>query len=99
MAQIGRIQDCTMLVTNSLKAVGINFHDWPVGYKSLGHIVSREEAVPGDLVYYVIGGTGLAHIGVYAGGDKAVHGGWLGNQTVLGPVDVGSGPEFIRVDK
>lgn len=99
MAQIGRIQDCTMLVTNSLKAVGINFHDWPVGYKSLGHIVSREEAVPGDLVYYVNGGTGLAHIGVYAGGDKAVHGGWLGNQTVLGPVDVGSGPEFIRVDK
>ena len=27
-AQLGVNQDCTMLVTNSLAAVGINFHDW-----------------------------------------------------------------------
>lgn len=99
LAQIGKTQDCTMLVTNSLKAAGINFHDWPAGYKSLGRIVSKEEAVAGDLVYYDNAGAGVPHIGVYAGGDKAVHGGWNGNQTVLGPAFIGSGPQFIRVEK
>ena len=97
LAQLGRYQDCTMLVTNALKAVGINFHDWPAGYMSLGTVVPASQAQPGDLVYYANGGTGLAHIGVYAGNGQAVHGGWLGNQTVLNTANLGSGPVYIRV--
>lgn len=97
LAQLGRYQDCTMLVTNALKAVGINFHDWPVGYMSLGTVVPASQAQPGDLVYYANGGTGLAHIGVYAGNGQAVHGGWLGNQTVLNSANIGSGAVYIRV--
>ena len=97
MAQLGRIQDCTMLVTNSLKAVGINFHDWPAGYMSLGTVVPASQAQPGDLVYYANGGLGFAHIAVYAGNGQAIHGGWNGNQTVVNSVNVGSGPVFIRV--
>lgn len=97
LSQIGVYQDCTMLVTNSLRSVGINFHDWPIGYFSLGTQVSASEAVPGDLVYYANGGTGWAHIAVYAGNGQAIHGGWNGNQTVLASVNVGSGPVFIRV--
>ena len=97
LAQLGRYQDCTMLVTNALKAVGINFHDWPAGYMSLGTVVPASQAQPGDLVYYANGGTGLAHIGVYAGNGQAVHGGWLGNQTVLNSANIGSGAVYIRV--
>ena len=97
LAQLGRYQDCTMLVTNALKAVGINFHDWPAGYMSLGTVVPACQAQPGDLVYYANGGTGLAHIGVYAGNGQAVHGGWLGNQTVLNSANIGSGAVYIRV--
>ena len=97
LAQLGTFQDCTLLVTNALKAVGINFHDWPAGYMSLGTVVPASQAQPGDLVYYANGGTGLAHIGVYAGNGQAVHGGWLGNQTVLNTANVGSGAVYIRV--
>ena len=97
LAQLGRYQDCTMLVTNALKSVGINFHDWPAGYMSLGTVVPASQAQPGDLVYYANGGTGLAHIGVYAGNGQAVHGGWLGNQTVLNSANIGSGAVYIRV--
>lgn len=97
LAQIGTVQDCTMLVTNALRSVGINFHGWPAGYLSLGTVVSEAEAVPGDLVYYKDGGLGLAHIGVYAGGGKAIHGGWNGDQTVMNTAHLGSGPVFIRV--
>lgn len=97
LAQLGRYQDCTMLVTNALKSVGINFHDWPAGYMSLGTVVPASQAQPGDLIYYANGGMGLAHIAVYAGNGQAVHGGWNGNQTVINTANVGSGQVFIRV--
>ncbi|MDJ0457310.1 NlpC/P60 family protein [Arthrobacter sp. NQ7] len=97
-AQLGVMQDCTMLVTNSLAAVGIHFHDWPAGYLSLGRTVSAAEAQPGDLIYYADGGAGMAHIAVYAGNGMAVHGGYNGNQTVVFSANVGSGPVFIRVN-
>jgi peptidoglycan DL-endopeptidase CwlO len=96
-AQLGVAQDCTALVTNSLRAAGINFHDWPAGYLSLGSTVSAAQAQPGDLVYYADGGMGLAHIAVYVGNGMAVHGGWNGGTTALSSVNVGSGPVFIRV--
>ena len=97
LAQLGTFQDCTLLVTNALKAVGINFHDWPAGYMSLGTVVPASQAQPGDLVYYANGGMGAAHIGVYAGNGQAIHGGWNGNQTVLNTANLGSGPVYIRV--
>ena len=97
LAQLGRYQDCTMLATNALKAVGINFHDWPIGYMSLGTVVPASQAQPGDLIYYANGGLGMAHIAVYAGNGQAVHGGWLGNQTVLNSANVAGGAVYIRV--
>ncbi len=96
-AQLGVTQDCTRLVSNALAAAGINFHGWPAGYLSLGRTVSAGEAIPGDLIYYTDGGAGVAHIAVYIGGGQAVHGGFNGNQTVVAPADLGSGPVFIRV--
>lgn len=96
-AQLGVAQDCTALATNSLAAVGINYHGWPAGYLSLGRTVSAAEAQPGDLAYYQNGGMGLAHIAVYVGNGQAVHGGWNGGTTSLFSVNVGSGPVFIRV--
>ena len=97
LAQLGTFQDCTMLVTNALKAVGINFHDCPAAYMSLGTVVPASQAQPGDLVYYANGGMGAAHIGVYAGNGQAIHGGWNGNQTVINTANLGSGPVYIRV--
>jgi len=96
-AQLGVAQDCTALATNSLAAVGINFHGWPADYLSLGRTVSAAEAQPGDLVYYQNGGMGMAHIAVYVGNGMAVHGGWNGGTTALYSVNVGTGPVFIRV--
>lgn len=95
LAQLGRRQDCTKLVTNSLAAVGIQHHGWPVSYLALGTRVSDPQ--PGDLIYYVNGGMGLAHIAVYIGNGLAVHGGWNGFQTVTFKANVGSGPVYIRV--
>lgn len=101
LAQVGVKQDCTMLVTNALRAVGIYHHGWPISYMSLGHVVPYSEAKAGDLIYYANGGTGVAHIAVYIGGGQAVHGGWRGNNTVVYGATYSncSTPVFIRVDK
>jgi cell wall-associated NlpC family hydrolase len=97
LAQLGVAQDCTMLVTNSLAAAGINYHGWPAGYLSLGRTVSQAEAQPGDLIYYADGGVGMAHIAVYIGNGQAVHGGFHGS-TVVWSVNVGgSAPVFIAM--
>lgn len=94
-------QDCTMLVTNSLKAIGIDFHGWPKDYMSLGQVTTNPQ--PGDLIYYVNGGTGLGHIAVYigkqGGRDMAVHGGWEGHGTKIFSANVGSGPIYIHVNR
>jgi cell wall-associated NlpC family hydrolase len=97
MGQLGVGQDCTALVTNALRAAGINHHGWPASCLSLGTQVSAGQAQPGDLVYYADGGMGAAHIAVYIGGGKAVHGGWNGGTTAISGVNVGSGPVFVRV--
>ena len=97
LAQLGKSQDCTMLVTNSLAAVGINFHSAPAGYMQLGSIVSAAEAQPGDIIYYADGGIGVPHVAIYLGGNQAVHGGWTGDTTVVNRVYGGSGPVFIHI--
>lgn len=78
LAQLGVYQDCTMLVTNSLKAVGINFHGAPYAYSTLGEWT--DNPVPGDICIY------QGHVALYIGNGQAVHGGWLGNQTVISTV-------------
>lgn len=78
LAQVGVNQDCTMLVTNSLKAVGISFHGWPYQYASLGSWT--DSPVPGDIIIY------QGHVAVYIGNGQAVHGGWLGTTTVVSSV-------------
>lgn len=68
LEQLGIKQDCTMLVTNSLKAVGIDFHGAPQDYMQLGE--KTDTPVPGDLIIYD------GHVAVYIGDHMAVHGGW-----------------------
>lgn len=97
LSQLGVSQDCTRLASNSLAAVGINFHGWPAGYLSLGRTVSAAEAQEGDLIYYDNAGAGVPHIAVYIGGGQAVHGGWNGGTTAIFSAVLGSGPVFIRV--
>lgn len=78
-AQIGVSQDCTMLVTNSLKAVGINFHGAPAQYAVLGEWTNDPK--PGDIIIY------SGHVAIYIGEGRAIHGGWLGYTTIESTVE------------
>ena len=90
IAQIGVGQDCTMLVTNSLKSVGINFHGWPAEYASLGTWTNDPQ--PGDIIIY------SGHVAIYIGNGRAIHGGWNGGTTAEWSVDCSNALQgYIRV--
>ncbi|MBG6219065.1 LysM repeat protein [Arthrobacter sp. CAN_A6] len=97
-AQLGAIQDCTVLGEQALKAAGISGvgDESPAGLMEFATPVSNPQ--PGDFIYYADGGAGVPHNAIYIGDGKAIHSGFNGNQTVINSADIGSGPSYYRVN-
>ncbi|WP_404311799.1 C40 family peptidase [Agrococcus terreus] len=97
LAQVGVSQDCVALVRSSIAAAGLPYSGMGSLF-NLGPTIPMSAASPGDVIYYSDGGTGRAHVGIYIGGGRAVHGGWSGYNTVVAGVNIGgSAPVFIDV--
>ncbi len=91
LAQLGVMQDCTALVENSLRAIGIPAGDLgtQIGeYTALGGtLVSSGDYAPGDVLIWP-----GRHVAVYIGNGQAVHGGYGGNQTVVAGAFIDGAP-------
>lgn len=97
LAQVGVSQDCVALVRSSIGAAGLPYSGMGSLF-NLGPTIPMSQASPGDVIYYSDGGVGIAHIAIYIGGGRAVHGGWSGYNTVVAGVNIGgSAPVFIDV--
>jgi cell wall-associated NlpC family hydrolase len=97
LAQVGVSQDCVQLVRRSIAAVGLPYSGMGSLF-NLGPTIPMSQASPGDVIYYSDGGMGRAHIAIYIGGGRAVHGGWSGYNTVVAGVNIGgSAPVFIDI--
>lgn len=97
LAQVGVSQDCVALVRKAIAAAGLPYSGMGSLF-NLGPTIPMSAASPGDVIYYADGGVGRAHIGIYIGGGRAVHGGWSGFNTVIAGVDIGgSAPVFIDI--
>lgn len=73
-SQLGWGQDCTALVQNSLRMVGIAVGDVaPMGFAAYGIRIDPSQAQPGDIM--MRGG----HVAIYAGNGVAIHGGFNGS--------------------
>ena len=97
LAQVGVSQDCVQLVRRSIAAVGLPYSGMGSLF-NLGPTIPMSQAEPGDVIYYADGGMGRAHIGIYIGGGRAVHGGWAGYNTVVAGVNIGgTAPVFIDI--
>ena len=92
LAQLGVMQDCTRMVENALASIGRPVGDLaPAGFLSVGTIVAGPPQA-GDILVY--GG----HVAIAISPTEAVHGGFNGGTTAIGPVDVGQGvPTVVRV--
>lgn len=97
LAQVGIAQDCVALVRKSIAAAGLPYSGMGSLF-NLGPTIPMSAASPGDVIYYADGGVGRAHVAIYIGGGRAVHGGWSGYNTVVAGVNIGgSAPVFIDV--
>ena len=92
-AQLGVAQDCTRMVENALASIGRPVGDLgPAQFLSVGTIVSGP-AQAGDILVY-----GNSHVAIATGPTSAIHGGWNGGTTAVGPIEVGQGaPTVVRV--
>lgn len=95
LAQIGVNQDCFALMRNAVAAAGYSINSYAQVHAL--QQVPMSEAKPGDILFYHNGGLGQNHVAIYIGNGQAVHGGWNGNQTVVGSANVGSGPIAYRL--
>lgn len=97
LGQVGVAQDCVALVRRSIAAAGLPYSGMGSLF-NLGPTIPMSAASPGDVIYYANGGTGSAHVAIYIGGGRAVHGGWSGYNTVVAGVNIGgSAPVFIDI--
>ncbi len=75
IAQVGVLQDCVAMVRRAIAAAGLPYSGMNSLF-NLGPTIPMSAASPGDVIYYADGGVRRAHIGIYIGGGRAVHGGW-----------------------
>ena len=66
--------DCSGLVYYVLKHFGLSPNRTPEALYSQGCAVSKSELEPGDIVFFAnTGGTGITHVGIYAGNGQFIH--------------------------
>jgi len=64
--------DCSGFTQYVFKSVGIDLPRTSEAQASAGIQLTREQLVPGALVYFNTGGSGVSHVGIYLGDDKFI---------------------------
>ncbi|MBE7030854.1 MAG: NlpC/P60 family protein [Ruminococcaceae bacterium] len=65
--------DCSGLVKYCYSQMGINLNRTAASQTGNGYAVSKSELVPGDIVFFVTGGGGISHSGIYVGDGMMIH--------------------------
>ncbi|MHB8172413.1 MAG: C40 family peptidase [Thermincolia bacterium] len=64
--------DCSGFTLYVFKSVGINLPRTSEAQASVGTKLSREQLVPGALVYFNTDGSGISHVGIYLGDNMFI---------------------------
>ncbi len=77
--------DCSGLVAYSYAQVGIYLPHSSSAQYSMGEHVSRDELLPGDLVFFSRG-RGISHVGIYVGDGNFIHAPQSGDVVKIQPL-------------
>lgn len=75
--------DCSALTRLVYKVIGINLPNTASSQFENGVPIKKEEALPGDLVFFKRGGR-IGHVGIYLGNDLFVHASFTLKRVVIG---------------
>ncbi|MEZ5099572.1 MAG: NlpC/P60 family protein [Thermoleophilia bacterium] len=75
--------DCSGLALYVYAKIGISLPHYAAYQYTYGRAVSRDELVPGDLVFF----NGLGHMGIYIGGGQFVHAPHTGDVVKISSLD------------
>jgi murein DD-endopeptidase / murein LD-carboxypeptidase len=65
--------DCSGFTMYAYKSANVNLPHMASSQANLGVAVSKDELIPGDLVYFETYKSGISHVGIYIGGGKFIH--------------------------
>lgn len=65
--------DCSGFVKYCFGRLGYDFNRTAASQLEHGRYVSKEELVPGDLVFFITDGYSISHVGIYAGNGMMIH--------------------------
>lgn len=65
--------DCSGFVKYCFGQMGITLGRTAASQTAHGTYVSKEELIPGDLVFFITDGYSISHVGIYAGNGMMIH--------------------------
>ena len=65
--------DCSGFTSYIFGRAGISLPRTAAGQYSVGTAVAQSDLQPGDLVFFAGGGSGIDHVGIYAGNGQMIH--------------------------
>lgn len=65
--------DCSGFVMTIFSMNGINIKRMADEQYYSGNKITREDLLPGDLVFFTTYGPGVTHVGIYVGNDQFIH--------------------------
>lgn len=65
--------DCSGFVKYCFSQLGYDLNRTAASQLEHGRYVSKEELLPGDLVFFIIDGYSISHVGIYVGDGMMIH--------------------------
>lgn len=81
--------DCSGFAKYCFSKVGVNLSRTAASQTSNGTYISKDQLIPGDLVFFVTDGYSISHVGIYAGGGMMVHSPRPGKRVELVTIESG----------
>ena len=65
--------DCSGFTKYCAAQMGINLNRTAASQTEHGYYVSKDQLIPGDLVFFVTNGYNISHVGIYVGNGMMIH--------------------------
>lgn len=81
--------DCSGFVQYCYKAIGIDIPHSSAAQSQLGTQLTKDQLIPGAIVYFNTTGKGVSHVGIYLGNGEFIHASSGGKKVMISNLNQG----------